>query len=181
MLAQVIGPHDGVLAFEGGAKAATMLDIAYDGGAITIDHSTGAQCAEWAHLNIDVTVNLITEDGAFAEAAVPATLVFDANAPEGILLALQPLDVALLAGDYAPPELIDGIPAVNYEVITLDVAVVLGTPYPLPGPGGTLVEGVSGVVQGSAELAEWSCPDPDVDACEGSSRDFMVGTIDLAG
>jgi len=86
------------------------------------------------------------------------------------------LDVEVGEGDAAAGAevIVSGRSAEALTAQATDIIDAPGFVFAGTGPGGTLVEGVSGVVQGSAELAEWSCPDPDVDACEGSSRDSTM-------
>ena len=177
IVALAAGARGGVLRYEGGGEVGLHLEVAYEGGAIAIDHAVGDGCPADATVTVEVLVGLVTADAALKEAGAPARLVYRADDPAGVLVDLQPIDLALLHGELAPPEAIDGIGAAEFGVITFDAALFIGPPRALLGPGGAVVDGVNGLVFGTGELDAWSCPAGQEASCPGPTRSFLVGAV----
>ncbi len=169
--------------FDGDASGMT-IDIVSVQGPAQVIHSDGSVegCSAFTQIEVPADFMIISEDGRISD-LFEATLVHHSDDPESVEVVVESIDFSELGGTLQAPKEIgpEANSAEAFSSLSLALRMVLGDPRPMASVGSEVLEEVHGVILGSGELAEWSCPDngdeAENDACLGATRDFFIGSI----
>ncbi|HFE44757.1 MAG TPA: hypothetical protein ENJ18_04575 [Nannocystis exedens] len=172
---------EGEITFFDGDKSSMTIDIISVQGPTQVTYDDGSQggCSAFTQIKVPAEVMLTSEDGRIVD-LFEATLVHHSDDPESVQVLAEAIDFSELAGNLQAPKEIgpEANSAEAFSSLSLDFRMVLGAPRPMATVGSEVLEEVQGVILGSGELADWSCPDEDEDdACEGAIREFFIGSL----